>query len=73
METVQVVYVLWDMNANDYSGIRDLKGIFATRKLAQESVPEQYRMHKVEATGNYVDNYTYYAIEEIYLQTEETT
>ena len=73
METVQIVYVLWDMNANDYSGIRDLKGIFATRELAQKAVPERYQAYKVEATGNYVDNYTYYAIEEIYLQTEETT
>lgn len=70
METVQIVYVLWDMNANDYSGIRDLKGIFATRELAQKAVPERYQAYKVEATGNYVDNYTHYAIEEVYVQYE---
>lgn len=58
------VYAIYDMNADSWSGIITLKGLYATEEAALAAIPENLKTPSYirEATGDYVHNFTYEAI-----------
>lgn len=60
----QKIYIVWDMNADSWSGSRFMKTIHATLDGAIEAVPEFAKQYDRKAEAPYVKNYAYFAIEE---------
>lgn len=64
------IYIVWDKNADSWSGVRTMKTIHKTLEGAIEAIPENLRTEsmKRETDETYVAHFTYYAVEKRALQ-----
>lgn len=64
------IYILWDMNADSWTGSKFMKSIHATLDGAINAIPENLRKEKMKRDlyPPYVANYGYFAVEERQLE-----
>jgi hypothetical protein len=64
------IFILWNMNADSWSGGRSMKTIHKTLEGAIAEIPDNIRQDslKRDQDDDYVVNYTYMAVEKRYLK-----